>query len=111
WKASDNVFHNTNIRPVQASSASTLHFDLYENGIDSISDVKNLELRLSNGDSTNAIYVSKISISTTLSPTVNIYRWANVTVSDVQTLPVNGAIVSSVIESSGVNAYYNTPAG
>ena len=111
WRSNDGTFHNTGIRPILAIPPNTQVFNLFENGINTVSEVKNLEVRFSNGDAANSVYVSKISISTTLSPTIYIYRWANLTVTDVQSLPVNDAVVSSSIGSSGAPAYYYTPDG
>lgn len=103
---------NTNIQVAQTTHEIAPEFDLYSQGVDSIEDIKTIVIQtVNNGASGQFFAVNCVWINITLSPTINIYRWANVTVSDVQSLPVNGAVVSSVIESSGVPAYYNTPAG
>lgn len=110
WK-DDGTFRNTTIRPQQTPTAVSASFDLYRNGISTVSEVKNLELRFVNSDPTNSVHISKVSISITLSPTIYIYRWANVTVSDMQSLPVNGATVTSVLQNSGATAQYYTHDG
>jgi subtilase family serine protease/ribosomal protein L40E len=111
WRADDGTFHNTALRPQQTVVAVTTSFNLFDNGITTVSDVKNFEVRFANSDPSNSVYVSKISVSMTLSPTLYIYRWANVTVSDMQSLPVNGAVLTSVLQSSGAAAQYYTPDG
>ncbi|MDW5561693.1 MAG: CARDB domain-containing protein [Methanomassiliicoccus sp.] len=111
WRASDGTFHNTAIRPQQTPAAVSVSFNLYDKGVTEVSDVKDLELRFSNSDPSNSVYVSKISVAMTVSPTIYIYRWANVTVTDMQSLPVNGAAVTSTLQNSGASAEYYTPDG
>jgi len=111
WRAEDGTFRNTAIRPQNTPSAVSASFNLYDNGVKEVSDVKNLEVRFINSDLSASVVVSKISVAMTLSPTVYIYRWANVTVTDVQSLPVNGAEIDSVLQNSGASAFYYTPDG
>jgi len=106
WRAEDGTFHNTAIMPQQSIISVSASFNLYDNGMTSVSDVKSLEIRFVNSDPSNNVYLEKISVSMTLSPSIYIYRWANVTVTDEQSLPVNGATVTSVLQNSGESAYY-----
>ncbi len=103
---------NTNIRISQTAQEIAPEFNLYSQGVDSIEKIKTLVVQtVNNGGSGESYSVNSVWLNITLSPTIYIYRWANMTVTDVQSLPVNGAEISSVIESSGIPAYYNTPTG
>lgn len=111
WRAEDGTFQNTSIRPQNTPSAVSISFNLYNQGVKEVSDVKNLEVRFFNSDQSASVIVNKISVAMTLSPTIYIYRWANVTVTDVQSVPVSGAEVDSVLQNSGATAFYYTPDG
>ncbi|MBI0584603.1 MAG: hypothetical protein ISF22_10315 [Methanomassiliicoccus sp.] len=111
WRAEDGTFHNTAIQPHQAGTSVIASFNLYANGVNEVTEVKNLEIGFSNQDATNGVYINKMSVTMVLSPTVYIYRWANLTVTDQQSLPVNGATVESVLQNSGQVASYYTPDG
>ena len=106
-RADDGTFHNTAIRPQYTPTAVSASFNLYGNGVTEVSDVRNLEVRFANAHASANVIVSKLSVAMTVSPTIYIYRWANLMVTDEQSLPVYGATVSSVLQNSGAPAYYH----
>jgi subtilase family serine protease len=112
WSLDGESFTNTGIRVSQTVNEVSPAFNLFSQGVDSIEDIKNLVIRTTNNGASGQSYsVNSIWVNVTLSPTIYIYRWANLTVSDVQSLPVNGAVVTSELQNSGAAAQYYTPDG
>ncbi len=101
---------NTSIGIENTGTLETLSFDLYEEGIDTFEKIADLNLTLENSGGGD-IYVDKLWIEVTLESSVNIYRWAEVSVEDSQSLPVSGATVNATLQPDDIEAYYYTPEG
>jgi subtilase family serine protease/ribosomal protein L40E len=112
WSIDGTNFNTTNIRVGQTTGEVTNEYNLYSHGVDTIEDIEALVIRTTNNGASGQSYgVNSVWINITLSPTIYIYRWANVTVTDEQSLPVYGANISSFLLNSGADAQYYTPDG
>ena len=110
WNKEGGTPQNTSIRPAPTSTRVNATYDLYAAGVHSLQDLADLNVSFTNSGAVS-IYVDRIWITVTLRPTIYIYRWANVTVSDAQNLPVSGADVRAFLQLGGAAAEYYTPSG
>jgi len=85
-------------------------FELTDVGINTLNDLESLQILLSNTDG-GAINIDRLWIEATLSSSVYVYRWLNLSVDDSQSLPVEGAIVDATLQPEGAPAFYHTPDG
>ena len=98
WSVNGQPLSNTGIQVVQRPIEVAPEFNLYSMGAKNVDDINSLVVQTTNnGGLTQEVSVNCIWVNITLSPTVYIYRWANLTVTDTQDLPVNNATVSSTL--------------
>ncbi|MGD0818880.1 MAG: CARDB domain-containing protein, partial [Methanomassiliicoccales archaeon] len=101
---------NTNIRPQNSIGiTTTVPFDLYANGVTSISKLKTLALSFTNVGGTTVRF-DRMYLDMTMQPEVALYRWAVLGVTDNQLVPVSNVGVTSTL-GNGVAAYYLDQAG
>ncbi len=112
WAVDGQSFVNTDITPYGTLAYITNSFNLYEKGLDDLSEIANLNIKFSNQDASSAIRFDRIWIEVTLAPTVYIYRWANVTALDDQgNLAIGAEVSATLVDPYEENAYYVTPDG
>ncbi|MGD1059918.1 MAG: CARDB domain-containing protein [Methanomassiliicoccales archaeon] len=111
WGLEGQPLRNTSIQPQLTVSLRTGSFDLYAAGVRSVNQLSDLNLRFASVAGQSDVWIDKIWINVTLKPTVYIYRWANVNISDEQGLPVAGATVDAHMMLGGAQAQYYSPSG
>jgi len=111
WGTSWSALKNTSIRPVfNTVTPDTYTFDLYKAGIRDIASLNNLKIGFSNTQAFS-VQFDRIAVTIETSPSIYIYRWANINVVDEQELPVSGAYVNASLLTDGSQAYYYTSSG
>jgi hypothetical protein len=102
---------NTNLRPLLNQTQTTIGpFDLYSNGVNSISKLKTLTLSFTNGGGAT-VHFDRMYLNIQMQPEVALYRWANLNVTDSQSVPVGNVGITSSISGSGSAAYYLSQTG
>ena len=111
WSVGDN-FQNSPINPTAETLIPLLRsFSLYSLGPRDMASINELNIQFVNGDPSIEIEFDKIWLDITISPTIYIYRWADITVTDSIGQLVSGAEISANLQSTGVEAYYYTAEG
>ncbi|MDD1770216.1 MAG: hypothetical protein LUO79_03935, partial [Methanomassiliicoccales archaeon] len=113
WGIDGGTPRNTSIQIVNSPLPSWTYgfYDLYAAGIKTLDDLNSLNISFMNNDATDQVFVDWLFINVTLRPSVYIYRWANVNVSDEQGLPVSGATIDASLMLGGAPAQYYSPSG
>ncbi len=97
---------NTNLRPSQnLGQTQSGSFDLYANGVNTISKLKTLTLSFTNiGGAT--IHFDRLSLNIQTQPEVALYRWSSLDVTDSQNVPVGNVGVTPTNLGTGAAAFY-----
>jgi subtilase family serine protease/RNA polymerase subunit RPABC4/transcription elongation factor Spt4 len=113
WNASGTVV-KTNAIPIgfKALPENVTSYDLYANGIKSLSQISTLDVSYINNDvGVLNSYFDRMWIEVTLEPEAYIYRWANFNVTDSQGTPVDRASVELHDNMGSSHLKYYTPSG
>ncbi len=103
-------YYNTNILIVDRSAGDiTVSFSIP--GKHSLADLSNLKIRYDNTLSVGSVLFDAIWLDIRSEPTFALYRWANLNVTDSQSVPVGNVGITSSISGSGSTAYYLNQAG
>ena len=108
------IFQNSTLNPTSESYSATYgSFNLSSHGLSDMASINELSIQFVNGDPDTTIEFNRIWLDITISPTVYIYRWADITVEDSRGQMVNGAEVHAVLQSTDMEteAYYYTAEG
>ncbi len=111
WGLEGQPLRNTSIQPQLSLTLIVGTFDLYSAGLRTVSQLSDLNIRYNSVPGESDVWIDAVWINVTLRPTAYIYRWANVTVSDEQGLPVAGATVEANMMLGGAHAQYYSPSG
>ena len=114
WAVGDTDLRNSGIVPTRIGTEPRPYSnssDLFTLGLRDMASINKLNIQFVNGDSSNTIQFDKIWLDITISPTIYIYRWSNITVTDSIGQLVSGAEVHADLQSTGREAYYYTAEG
>jgi subtilase family serine protease/RNA polymerase subunit RPABC4/transcription elongation factor Spt4/ribosomal protein L40E len=112
YSVGGSALKNTNMQLSNVGTSTTIGpFDLYANGVDSISKLKTLTLSYTNTGGAGTVRFDRMYLNITTQPQAAIYRWSLLNVTDGQSVPVGNVGVSSSIIGTGVPAYYLDQAG
>ena len=103
-------YTNTNILIVDRSGGDlTVSFSIP--GKHTLADLSNLRIRYDNTASAQIAYFDAIWLDIRSEPTVGLYRWMNLNVTDYQQIPVGDVGVTSYINGTDTIAYYLDQSG
>ncbi len=114
WTVGDADLQNTGIVPSRIAIEPRPYSnssDIFHLGLSDMASINELSIQFVNGDPSNTIQFNKIWLDITISPTIYIYRWADITVEDSKGQMVSGAEVHGVLQSTEGEAYYYTAEG
>ena len=103
------TYTNTNIQIQSMGPVTTFSFTIP--GKHTFTDLSNLRVKYDDTASTGTVYFDAIWLDVRSEPTVAIYRWMQLTVTDNQNVPVFNVGVTSNILGTSVTAYYYDQAG
>jgi len=106
WNVTGKPLQNTSIA-IDANYPETLEYDLLQFNTVTLADFSNINIKFSNPDTNNTLF-DVIWIVVKTDPTINIYRWVDVSVVGSDGLPVPGAIVNTTNSKGPASYYYNS---
>lgn len=105
WNLTGSSLINSSI-DIDSTSPETLYDDLSKYQVLTLSDFESLFVRFANPDP-NGVLFDAIWVIAELDPSVNVYRWADISVVDTNNLPVSGASIRATDSNGPANYYYN----
>jgi uncharacterized repeat protein (TIGR01451 family) len=109
WGHSFSDMENTSIRP--NATATTQTYDLFNEGVDSFTNITDLCLRFVNTAAAGIVSFNQVALEVTTTASIYVYRWLDFNALDEQQLPISGAYVNATVQLTGEPAYYVTDAG
>ncbi len=105
WNITGEPLRNSSI-VVNSDIEQTDSTQLPVSVVDNLNKVDQLNILFTNPD-TQLVAFDYIGLSILLDPTINIYRWVDVSVVDSNDLPVAGAVVTATNPKGPASYYYN----
>jgi len=112
WSIGESLPINTAITPSVATNNPTTEWFNLSHEVKDIADINDLNILFTNENASATVLFYDLWVNITISPTIYIYRWANITVQDNEGQLVSGVSVQSALNPTGnEEAYYYTPDG
>jgi len=107
WNTTGIALKNTSIA-IDSTTIETVSYDLLTDGALNINEFELINVEFVNPDA-NGVLFDTIWIVVEMNPTINVYRWVDVSVQDSNDLPVSGAVVNATGSLTNLAAvyYYN----